>query len=634
MSLVGKLYGTFVVEGSLSDSTETVLLVRHRADSSSSGGVVKTVVLPRSDSLQPGVMAARRLDAIALQDRVASDWPEVAPILDRPTTREQLREVLASGEAWFVTHRYDSSLQKLLTELGTTALDGEGIWLICRTVARGALAFQQVDPGTGRRSHGNLKLSNVLIRGLPVRQGQSEIVVTDPAPGGRSDQTPAERQELLRDFERDDLEALGRMLFQMVAGRPLPDSTDWHGVWEWPDGKLPRWKKLFGNDAKNWQQLCRELIEVRRTPGTLSLASVEKRLAQMVPREPRVNRSVFAIAGGAILLLGTILLLVFGRTKGARLRVEASIAPVDLFYSPSDDPSKKKKVPQESSEGGSTVFAFKLAPGRYLIEGIPGGEYRLIAPVLTNIQIKAGEERTLPLLFDFARLQLASEPAGAEVTWRSGNQKQTLGRTPLKVVLPPDDRFEESQFYFQANGFTRKTVQMQLLPGTNITFSATLSRPQLGTVTTEFISLIDQGSFRKTSFFLNDEEKTAEIVEVVPDKPYSLKILPPPPWAEIQTNITFAAEPPHQPFTNAPPFGTLLLSNRDMDTRGARVWLLFGGEQCNLGPLGYERFKLPPGNFKLSIELDGYVTTNFPVVISNGTVTKVPIAMDRASASP
>ncbi|HEV8544117.1 MAG TPA: hypothetical protein VGR78_17130 [Verrucomicrobiae bacterium] len=630
MSSAGKLYGTFIVEEALADGSETVFLVRHRTDATASGGVLKTVVLPKSDSLQPGVMAARRLDAIALQDRVASDWPEVAPVLDRPTTREQLRDVLSAGEAWFVTPRYETSLQALLARQNGSPLSGTAVWLICRTVARGALAFAQVDPGTGRRSHGNLKLSNILIQGLPVRENGSEIVVSDPAPGGRSDQTPAEREQLQRDFEKDDLEALGRILLQLLAGRPLPESTNWIAAWEGAVGEPRRWKKIFGPGARQWRNLCRELLDVRTSAGSLSLASLERRLGEMHPREPAANPQMIGFAAGVIVVLAGILFLILHRSSSAELAVDVPLPSVDIFISPANDPGKKVKL--SPSDNQASRFSIRRSPGTYQVDIVPNGEFNHLSPVSTNVVLNTRENRILSVPFEYAKVQLTSTPAGSEVQWRSANKQETLGHTPLTVILPPDGRYEESEFQFLANGYTRKTLHTQLASGTNLTLAAMLTKQQLGSITAEFRSAIDQGAFRRTRFYVDDAEKTSEIVELTPNEQYPLTIAPPEPWHEVLTNINFGPEPPHHIFVYSPPAGTLLLTYQDADIRTAAVWLHDDKNgDLKLGTVANEVFRLPPGRYTLTLELDGYLPSSFPVGIINGKTNIVPAHLERAT---
>jgi len=449
MSLAGKLYGDFVVEGALTDGSETVFLVRHRTDGAASGGVLKTVVLPKSDSSQPGVLAARRLDVIALQDRIASDWPEVAPVLDRPTTREQLKDVLTAGEAWFVIPRYETSLQSLLRGLNGSPLSATEISLICRTVARGALALTQVDPGTGRRSHGNLKLSNILIRGLPLREGGSEIVVSDPAPGGRTDQTPAERAQLQRDFEKNDLEALGRILFQLAAGRSLPESTDWNRVWEEPEGEPKHWKKVFGAGGKNWRDLCRDLLHVQTSAGSLSLTAVERRLAEMRPNEPVLDLRKLSLAAGSVAALALILFLIFRPSKLAQLGVEVSLSSADVFLFQTNEPGQKVKLVRGAGSGDQPGrFSARPKAGSYQITIVPTGDFSRLTPVLTNVTLSARESRTLAINIPYATVQLSSIPEGSKVLWHSVNREETLGQTRLTVILPPDARYEESYFEF------------------------------------------------------------------------------------------------------------------------------------------------------------------------------------------
>src|SRR5262249_3614201 len=152
--------------------------------------------------------------------------------------------------------------------------------------------------------------------------------------------------------------------------------------------------------------------------------------------------------------------------------------------------------------------------------------------------------------------------------------------------------------------------------------TAVLSEQQIGSITVDFRSDVDQGRFRKTQFFVEDEDRTSDIVELKPGKSYKVRIVPPPPWPEVKTNLTFRAEPLNQSYPYSPGYGPLALAYPDVDIRTAAVWLNDGDK---LGIVANEIFRLPEGRYSVVLELNGYTTTNFPVHIRNGQTNSVTV---------
>lgn len=255
----GKTFGKFVAEGPLPGQGRQVLLAHQRGSQELGGYVIKIVSVRETGGEESGAVARRWLDGISFQDRVSQDWHDVvAPIVDRPTKAAEVLEALNSGEVWYVTRRYDGSLGDVLDKLGGASAPAQKIWMICRAVARGAVACKQVDaPGGGRRSHGNLTTGNVLIKDLSITEGKSEIVISDPAPVLLEGQA-LDVGKVEREFEERDLQALGRILYQLVAGKRLDDRWDWSNAWNVPEGDANRWKQALGKGAGAWRALCQE----------------------------------------------------------------------------------------------------------------------------------------------------------------------------------------------------------------------------------------------------------------------------------------------------------------------------------------------------------------------------------------
>src|SRR5258706_15972465 len=85
-----------------------------------------------------------------------------------------------------------------------------------------------------RRRNGNLKTSNVLIADPDL--DPTEVYLSDPCP---DDQLPAENPDAA------DMNALGRLIFQLVTHRPFSE------VGGWPIQTSPEWQRL-GRRGKDW----------------------------------------------------------------------------------------------------------------------------------------------------------------------------------------------------------------------------------------------------------------------------------------------------------------------------------------------------------------------------------------------
>ncbi|HAV64202.1 MAG TPA: hypothetical protein DCY13_17780, partial [Verrucomicrobiales bacterium] len=383
----GKTFGKFVAEEPLSGHGGRVLLAHQRGSQELGGYVVKLVSVGGGGS-EAGAVARRWLDGISFQDRVAQDWHDVvAPIVDRPTKAAEVVEALNTGEVWYVTRRYDASLNEVLDQLGGNAASPLALWMICRAVARGAVAFKQVDaPSGGRRSHGKLSPGNVLIKGLPIAEGQTEIVVTDPA-AVLEEGSAVDTSAIEDEFEKRDLLALGRILFQLVAGRRLGDDWNWADAWNSPEGNPNRWKLALGKAANSWRSLCQELLasEGARRP---SLADIDHRIGEMRPRPPKSK--VPLIATAAAVVLGIVLGVVWGlRDTAVTIVVRVPEVPgltADVSVYPVGDPAAGEVKPLIDGQA-----VFKVTPLEYRITLQPTGAFRrLNAP---ESQRRAAEAR-------------------------------------------------------------------------------------------------------------------------------------------------------------------------------------------------------------------------------------------------
>jgi hypothetical protein len=618
MSAAGKAYGNFLVEGPLDESRGGVYLARQRGTAGSADYVLKIVPLPSSTRAEPDGLAARKLDAIALQDRVAADWNEVvAPILDRPAKVQEVREALSQGEAWFVTRRYDLTLEGYLKSLNGAPPPGEFIRKICRAMTRGSLAFKQAGtPGGGRRSHGNLKPSNVLICGIPFSL-KSEVVVTDPALGARADQTDEERRELEESSERSDLASIGRILFQLVAGKPLPESWNWSDAWNSPEGKLGRWRKVFGDKGGKWRELCQKLLAPEGGGERLTLTGLETALANLPVADSALTGSRLVLLLLVAGLIGAALFLARNKGREGRIVIQSNIEELEVVVTRGGDSSAPVKA--KLSPGGETgQFIFRAKPGTYQLEVTPGGQYSRLASRIASVELAPGKDEVVAMEFGFATVEFTSTP-GAEVEWlQPGKPPALLGRTPFKTVMPAGGFY----FVFTNAGYLNKSVWADLTETNLVT--AALERQFEGDLTLDLRSEVDR-RFRRSVFLLDDRE-TDRFISFKPNREYTLKVIPPMPWPALETNIVLPGHSTN--FVYAPPHGTVFLDYRDPALSKASVWFLGADQEGKLGVVGEEVFRLPPGSHELQFELPGLVSSTTRVEVRPGGTNIVRVRLE------
>ncbi len=540
----GKSFGKFVAEDLLPGQTRRVYLAHQRNAQELGGYVIKVVSVAEAGVADVSASARRWLDGISLQDRVAQDWHDVvAPVVERPTKAAEVVEALNSGEVWYVTRRYAGSLKELLDGLGGNPATALAIWTICRSLARGALAFKQTDaPSGGRRSHGNLKSGNILFSQLPLVEGQTEIVVSDPAPilreGAEADPKLIEEQ-----FERSDLVALGRVLFQLVAGRALPEDWNWTEALKSPDGDVARWRQVFAKSAGTWRTLCQELLEAGSGAKPVSLADVEHRLGAMQPRVTKpVLPKVLAIA--AVLVVTGIISAVVAimqlrgeivvHAPGGGITAEVTVRNRNR----TDDTQTRPLV-----EG---IAEFKVRSGNsYEISLVPTGEYRrLVAPAVQRQNVKPRSRNTNDFYVAFATLVVsaANESAQPVVAELSLGGETNVLSLPVTLYLPPTNRQyqlsidpDESAGVYPSSlavlldqaGQTLATnvVLQTVIPGVaSVNFRADVRLPLTYRFGTNVIEL------GREAFRVQRNFQQGETVAVA--------IQPPHPWPEFRTNWT------------------------------------------------------------------------------------------------
>lgn len=439
----GKSFGKFVAEGLLSDQTRRVYLAHQRNSQEKGAYVVKVLSVDKTDATDLSGMARRWLDGVSLQDRVAQDWHDVvAPVVERPTKAAEVLEALNTGHVWYVTRRYAGSLSDVLGRLGGNPAPADVIWMVCRAVTRGVLAFKQVDtPAGGRRSHGNLKPGNILFSQLPVIEGRTEIVVTDPAPV-LEEGDAANPARVEKEFEQSDLAEIGRVLFQLVAGRALPGDVDWSSVWNLPEADPVRWRQVFGRAAANWRSVCQELLQAGGAGEPPTLAGIDQRLATMKPRvEHAVLPKVIAVAA-LLIVTGVVSWLVTTRQIRGVIIVDVKNPPGLEADVTVRQRGRNQEVNTSPLVNGEAEFNLKSGYD-YEVTVQPKGAFSRLA-ASTVPQIVEPRSRTrLDVRIDFVRLMISAhdikrKPVAAELTL-DGNTNE-IHSLPVSLYLAPTNR--------------------------------------------------------------------------------------------------------------------------------------------------------------------------------------------------
>ena len=180
------------------------------------------------------------------------------------------------GGAFYVTTQYPLSTQKLLS--GKVRLPATQLFAVADGVVKGLQELKR----WGKRSHGNLKSSNVLL----TAPGTYQALLTDPLddPGAGS--------------ESGDLYALGRILYQLVM-----QQID-RGAASWPIPVSPAWTQL-GPNGNRWRELCNRLLHPSPEEGLLTLDAVAHELAALAPGISR--RRLARVTAGAVVAAAAVL---------------------------------------------------------------------------------------------------------------------------------------------------------------------------------------------------------------------------------------------------------------------------------------------------------------------------------------
>jgi hypothetical protein len=205
--------------------------------------------------------------AVTRQKRAFANAPDcVAPVHEGELSAEHV---------WFATDYYPHSVERLIE--GMVKVNPETMHRIVAAVVRAALAYKAAGA-----AHGNLKPANILLGA-----GRFRLAVIDPAPVREHD--PAH-------LEREDLHAIGDLIYQMVRRKSLS------GRDHWPIDLNADWNAALGNAAPRWLVLCNELLDPNVNLETLNLEVLQRRLTALKPRGAGLFIKAGAIAGAVALL--------------------------------------------------------------------------------------------------------------------------------------------------------------------------------------------------------------------------------------------------------------------------------------------------------------------------------------------
>jgi peptidyl-prolyl cis-trans isomerase B (cyclophilin B) len=217
------------------------------------------------------------------------------------------------GGAFYVTTQYPLSAQKLIT--GKVRLQAPQLFALANGVVKGLQELKR----WGKRSHGNLKPSNVLLTAPGTYQALLSDPLDDPGAGSES----------------GDLYALGRIIYQLVM-----QQID-RGAASWPIPVSPAWAQL-GPTGNRWRELCNRLLHPSPEEGVLTLDSVAHELSALAPGISR-RRLARATAGAVVTaaaILGGFGIHYAMRSSGAHdTRIAAGAMSNAVSYLPTAGPT-------------------------------------------------------------------------------------------------------------------------------------------------------------------------------------------------------------------------------------------------------------------------------------------------------
>jgi TPR repeat protein len=240
------IFGAYETTEELERTPFSVVFRAVQADAKArSPFVVKTIDLDAT-AVDPQTLDAKNeqfLSAVRVQQKISDrggscHW---APVHDLGTVR---------GRAFYVTDCYPRTVAGMIK--GRVKISPRALYSVTRGVIKGLEELNQLC----RRPHGNLKTSNVLIADPDL--DPTEVYLSDPCP---DEQLPAEKADAA------DMNALGRLIYQLVTHRPFPE------VGGWPIQMSADWQRL-GRKGKDWLAFANQLLDpLSEKPMTLEQAA-------------------------------------------------------------------------------------------------------------------------------------------------------------------------------------------------------------------------------------------------------------------------------------------------------------------------------------------------------------------------
>jgi hypothetical protein len=214
------------------------------------------------------------LNAARAQQRVSKESPRWGKVYQTG---------LIPGGAYCVVEQFPRSLQRLLDM--QARLSSEQLFSILGQAIEALADLRRVS----ERPHGNLKASNVLLRGRRLGAPRT-LALADPLPAA----------QLAPGHAADDVESLGRILWQIVTRSPSA------GHLIWPVDESSEWAEL-GGDGQRLLGLCNLLLDPEKSPEA-KLDLVQRHLAGRRRRRAawRTAAGMAAMALLAVLAFGYI----------------------------------------------------------------------------------------------------------------------------------------------------------------------------------------------------------------------------------------------------------------------------------------------------------------------------------------
>jgi PEGA domain len=368
-----------------------------------------------------------RIQCIEVQAQGAANSKYIAPVLEKGQDERGV---------WYATRFYPRSVNKII--IGKVALTRDAVLHVIRSVAQGAHDLKR----TCGRSHGEILPSNVQIS-RSEKLVESEIVISDPLPGGESDAVS---------FEINDLRSIGRILLQLVQQRAIGNEDDFLIL---PILTSEQWTNLFGKDADTWLGLCNRLLDPNLSLEDMTLERLVTELEGLQPKKSFSPKLAFAVAAG---ILGLALIVVLMSLPRAQL------------ISVTSDPPGATILVDKKDQGHVTPLKLKLKKGSYIIEA---QHSRLRLQSITTNIVVPGAIAILHFKFAYGSVAIRSDPPGATIRSQTG----VVGKTPADpggFVIPVVPAGTEVKYELEVADRAKKTVSGVVTNGQWLILTETL----------------------------------------------------------------------------------------------------------------------------------------------------------------